>query len=170
MWIKPAGGRLLFLRVVFAFLALPVIVAGVVPSASLAADRWRFEGSPLGWLLLTCGIGVTLRCVREFYVIGKGTLAPWDPPKRLVVIGLYRLTRNPMYVGVLSVVAGWALLTGSPILGIYAALLALAFHLRVVHYEEPILASSFPNEWALYRKTVNRWIPANLPVTDTRQS
>jgi protein-S-isoprenylcysteine O-methyltransferase Ste14 len=66
---------------------------------------------------------VLLWCVRDFYVSGRGTLAPWDPPKHLVVVGLYRFTRNPMYIGVLMVVGGWGLRAGSPVLGMYLVVL-----------------------------------------------
>ena len=100
-----------------------------------------------------------LWCVRDFYVTGKGTLAPWDPPTRLVVVGLYRFVRNPMYVGVLGVVLGWSLVAGSPLLAIYAALLAVGFHLRVVLYEEPVLQRQFGDDWTRYRAGVNRWLP-----------
>ncbi len=108
---------------------------------------------------LLVGVCVLLWCVRDFYAIGKGTLAPWDPPKRLVIVGLYRFTRNPMYVGVLGWVSGWSLLAGSPVLAAYAGVLAVCFHLRVIFYEEPTLARQFGNEWTLYCARVNRWLP-----------
>jgi protein-S-isoprenylcysteine O-methyltransferase Ste14 len=76
-------------------------------------------------------------------VSGKGTLAPWDPPKRLVVVGLYRFTRNPMYVGITLMLIGWSLLVGSSWLFGYTAILALAFHLRILLYEEPRLEKQF---------------------------
>jgi protein-S-isoprenylcysteine O-methyltransferase Ste14 len=117
------------------------------------------HGIQFGWPIMVLGISIVLWCVRDFYVIGKGTLAPWDPPRKLVVVGLYKLLRNPMYVGVLGFLAGWTLLAGSPVLAVYTLVVALAFHLRVVLYEEPTLARLFVNEWAQYRKKVNRWIP-----------
>jgi protein-S-isoprenylcysteine O-methyltransferase Ste14 len=117
------------------------------------------SGTWLGWPVLSGGLFVLLWCVRDFYVIGKGTLAPWDPPTRLVVVGLYRLTRNPMYIGVLGCVAGFSLITGSPILAAYTIALAIAFHLRVVLYEEPIQARKFGGDWTAYQAQVNRWLP-----------
>jgi len=102
-------GRFLFLRALIAFLVLPVMVGGLLPWLLLPIDKWRTSGTWFGLPVLGCGIFVLLWCVRDFYVIGKGTLAPWDPPKRLVVVGLYRFVRNPMYVGVLGVVLGGAL-------------------------------------------------------------
>lgn len=136
-----------------------MVVAGLTPWLLLPNDRWRSEGTLLGWPVLLFGVCVLLWCVRDFYVLGKGTLAPWDPPKTLVIIGLYRFLRNPMYVGVLGIVAGWGLLAGSPLLTGYAGVLALCFHLRVVFYEEPALARLFTSEWTEYSKRVNRWLP-----------
>jgi protein-S-isoprenylcysteine O-methyltransferase Ste14 len=116
-------------------------------------------GTVLGWPILLLGVFVLLWCVRDFYKIGKGTLAPWDPPRKLVVVGLYRFVRNPMYVGVLGTVAGWSLIAGSPVLGGYTVVLAIAFHLRVIFYEEPALARQFGDDWTRYRATVHRWVP-----------
>jgi protein-S-isoprenylcysteine O-methyltransferase Ste14 len=109
--------------------------------------------------VLGLGLSVLLWCVRDFSVAGKGTLAPWDPPKRLVRVGLYRLVRNPMYLGVLLLVSGWALLSGSSALLAYDVVLALAFHARVTLFEEPWLARSFPDEWRTYAASVPRWMP-----------
>jgi protein-S-isoprenylcysteine O-methyltransferase Ste14 len=102
-------------------------------------------------------------CVRDFYVLGKGTLAPWDPPKRLVVLGLYRYSRNPMYVGVLCIVIGWALGFRSQSLAIYAASLLVLFHLRVVFFEEPFLARTHGAEWDRYKASVRRWLGRRAP-------
>src|SRR4051812_32435188 len=104
------------------------------------------------------GTALLLWCVRDFYVAGRGTLAPWAPPKHLVVVGLYRVSRNPMYVAVLIVLIGWGLVFSSRALAIYAAVVALAVHLRVVTYEEPWLARTFGAEWLAYRRRVPRWL------------
>ena len=149
----------MFLRALFAFLALPTVVAGVIPWLLLPADRWRTDGTILGWPVLSFGVFILLWCVRDFYVIGKGTLAPWDPPKKLVIVGLYRLVRNPMYIGVLGCVAGFSLIVGSPVTSAYTFLLAFAFHLRVLFYEEPALSRLFGEEWIRYRDRVSRWLP-----------
>ena len=113
----------------------------------------------LGVVPLAIGVVMLLWCVRDFYVSGRGTLAPWDPPKRLVIVGLYRFTRNPMYVGISLLLAGWSLLAASPFLGSYTVVLAIAFHLRVTLYEEPRLKKQFGEEWATYAATVPRWLP-----------
>jgi len=73
--------------------------------------------------------------------MGKGTLAPWSPPANLVIVGLYRYTRNPMYVAVMLILVGWSVSFGLRGLYVYAAFVAIAFHLRVVLGEEPWLAS-----------------------------
>jgi protein-S-isoprenylcysteine O-methyltransferase Ste14 len=90
-------------------------------------------------------------------------LAPWDPPKKLVVIGLYRFVRNPMYIGVLLLVLGWGLYFCSPILFLYTATLSLGFHMRVITNEEPWLKAQFGIEWDLYQKEVARWLPRIKP-------
>src|SRR5947207_2423380 len=127
----------MFLRALFAFLALPGVVAGLVPVLIGLGDTRRHGGSVIGFGVLALGVVLLLWCVRDFYVSGKGTLAPWDPPKRLVVVGLYRVVRNPMYLAVLTIVAGWGLTFGSVRLALYLCILAIGFHLRVLLYEEP---------------------------------
>ena len=149
----------MFLRAVLAFLALPAVVGGLLPWALLGNDPWRMRGTWFGWPLVFFGAAVLMWCVFDFYRIGGGTLAPWDPPKRLVILGLYRFVRNPMYVGVLALVAGWSLVAGSPVLAAYDAALALVFHFRVILYEEPTLARTFGFDWTEYRKSVPRWLP-----------
>src|SRR5437867_13130065 len=117
--------RMLFFRALFAFLALPAVVGGLLPWLLLGNDGWRMRGTALGWPVVSFGACVLLWCVRDFYAIGKGTLAPWDPPKKLVVAGFYRFVRNPMYVGVLAWLAGWSLITGTRRLAVYTGIVAL---------------------------------------------
>jgi protein-S-isoprenylcysteine O-methyltransferase Ste14 len=112
---------------------------------------------PPGWPVLAIGVGILLWCVRDFYVAGRGTLAPWAPPESLVVRGLYRWSRNPMYIGVLIVLWGWALGFRSGALAVYALLVMLAFHLRVVFGEEPWLAGRYGGQWQHYKRAVPRW-------------
>jgi protein-S-isoprenylcysteine O-methyltransferase Ste14 len=149
----------MFIRALFAFLALPGIVAGIVPLLILRMhpELSRFAG--YGIALLVAGAILLLWCVRDFYIAGKGTLAPWDPPKRLVIVGLYRFMRNPMYVAVLTITVGWSVAFGSLVLAVYTVVLAIAFHLRVVYHEEPWLRKQFHGDWERYSKTVPRWIP-----------
>ena len=150
-------------RALVAFLALPGVFAGVVPALLAAADPSPGRGRAAGLVLVGLGVCLLLWCVRDFLVAGHGTLAPWDPPRRLVTVGLYRLVRNPMYVSVLTLVLGWALASGSRWLLVYIASLALGFHLRVCLYEEPRLHRQFGDEWTAYRARVGRWFPRLAP-------
>lgn len=150
---------LLFLRALISFLVLPGTFAGLIPAWIVSSDRGRDHGFIIGAGPLVVGTAILLWCVRDFYVSGKGTLAPWDPPKRLVIVGLYRFTRNPMYVGILLLLAGWSLLAASPLLMAYTMVVAIAFHLRVVLYEEPTLLGLFGEEWMSYVTSVPRWLP-----------
>jgi protein-S-isoprenylcysteine O-methyltransferase Ste14 len=148
----------LFLRAVLAFVALPGMVAFVVPLWIAAAGERRAWREPMGALPLGLGLVVLLLTVREFYVAGRGTLAPWSPPRTLVTSGLYRYSRNPMYVGVLLILAGWAVGFRSWPLAVYAAVVAVAVHLRVLLHEEPFLADMHGEAWTAYRRRVPRWL------------
>ena len=150
---------MLLLRALISFLVLPGTFAGLIPAWIVSGDPRRGHGLSIGAVPLIAGAAVLLWCVRDFYVFGRGTLAPWDPPKHLVIVGLYRFTRNPMYIGVLLLNVGWSLLAASPSLAGYAIILAIAFHLRVVLYEEPRLRKQLDEEWVNYSATVRRWLP-----------
>src|SRR3954467_3723451 len=97
-------------RALFAFLALPGMVAIVVP-ALFAMRRMEAGGAfhALGLLPLGVGFGLLLWCVRDSYVARRGALSPWAPPRNLVTRGVYRFSRNPMYVAVALMLGGWAL-------------------------------------------------------------
>src|SRR5438874_720189 len=121
---------MLLLRAIIAFFVLPVMVAGVIP-AWLAAKASVARGS-LAAAIGVMGVGciLLLWCVRDFFVSGRGTLAPWDPPRHFVAVGLYRYVRNPMYLAVLTILAGWALLYPTRTQVIYVFFFAVVFHLR----------------------------------------
>jgi len=144
----------LFARALIAFLALPGMVAFVVP-VLLAQPR---QLNPIGLVPLAIGVAGLLWCVRSFYREGKGTLAPWSPPRHLVMGGLYRYSRNPMYVSVALILWGWAVAFESRTLALYALAVMAAFHLRVVLGEEPWLARMHGDTWTRYRAEVPRWI------------
>jgi protein-S-isoprenylcysteine O-methyltransferase Ste14 len=150
-------------RALIAFLALPGVVAGVIPALLVASDGRRSGGGAYGFVVLGLGLFGLLGCLRDFFVAGGGTLAPWDPPRHLVVVGLYRFVRNPMYLSVLTIVVGWWLGTGSRVLALYAGLLAIGFHLRVLLHEEPWLQRQFEDEWTTYSASVGRWLPRLTP-------
>jgi len=133
---------------------LPWYIAGRkgLPSGDVRLSQWA------GLLLIAAGWLVLLQCFRDFARSGGGTPAPYDPPIALVTSGLYRFTRNPMYVGVVSAVVGQAAWFLSwPVLA-YAIGVAVAFHLRVLIYEEPRLAASFGGEFVAYCARVPRWV------------
>jgi protein-S-isoprenylcysteine O-methyltransferase Ste14 len=144
----------LFLQALLAFAALPGVVAYLVPIWVLprAADRMTAAGA----MLVVAGTLLLLACVRDFYVAGKGTLAPWSPPRHLVTVGLYRVTRNPMYVAVIGVLIGWAVAFDSRAHLVYAATVSVVFYLRVVWFEEPWLARTHGDAWTAYRARVPR--------------
>lgn len=135
---------------------------GVYLPLVMAGDR-----SPAGgWVLaaagavLAAGAALYAWCVWDFGRFGRGTPAPIDAPKKLVVRGLYRYLRNPMYVSVLLGILGWALLFRTASLVLYALAVSACFQLFVVGYEEPHLARVFGDEYRAYRARVPRWLPS----------
>lgn len=150
---------ILFLKNLLFTIIVPGLVAVVIPfrigSRRGAPEPWRYAAI-LPWVM---GAAIYLRCVWDFALTGRGTPAPIDAPKVLVVKGLYRRVRNPVYIGVLLVVLGWWLYFGSLALLIYAAGLALAFHLFVILVEEPSLRRQFGDSYEHYCRTVHRWLP-----------
>ena len=147
----------MFAQALLAFVALPGVVAIAVPVTWLWASSHTRLVQPLGLVPLLVGFFALLWCVRDFYISGKGTLAPWAPPTHLVIVGLYRYTRNPMYVAVTLVLLGWALSFGVPGQFVYAVVVAVAFHLRVVLGEEPWLARTYGTQWEHYSSRIPRW-------------
>lgn len=152
----------------FVFLLIaPGVVAGLIP---WWITRWRFE-SPffevgtraLGACLIAAGTPALLDSFARFAFQGLGTPAPIAPTRHLVVTGLYRYVRNPMYVGVAAVVFGQALLFGSIRLVEYGVIITVAFHLFVILYEEPKLLHTFGDEYREFREHVPRWIPRLQP-------
>jgi len=148
----------MFLRALLAFLALPGIVAFAIPIYWLIATSRTDLVQPLGLLPLLLGCAGLLWCVRDFYVFGKGTLAPWSPPERLVTAGLYRYSRNPMYVAVVLILLGWAVSFGARGLYWYTLVVGIAFHVRVVVGEEPWLRRTHDAAWDEYARRVRRWL------------
>lgn len=134
---------------------LPLGIAG----GAIPPPSWGVR--PLvGILLLAIGAAGYFSCQWEFATFGRGTPAPIDPPKRLVVRGLHRFVRNPMYLSVLTVVVGWAAYLPSPALLLYAVALWTGLHAFVVSVEEPDLRRRFGESYGLYCRNVRRWIPA----------
>jgi protein-S-isoprenylcysteine O-methyltransferase Ste14 len=154
--------RLLALKSILFVVLVPGTVAGYVPYRMLCATHRltmpRPGPSSIGAaVLFALGVGAVARCVWDFAAAGLGTPAPFDPPRRLVVRGLYRFMRNPMYDGVLAVVLGEAWLFGSGALLGYAVGIFVVVHLFVVLYEERALAARFGEQYEAYRRAVPRW-------------
>src|SRR2546428_2454959 len=142
---------------------VPGTVAGIIPWLLLQGSGNLVLRIPSIWMIglfpLLLGVGLYLWCAGAFTFIGKGTPAPIDAPKALVVEGPYRWVRNPMYIAVFSVVIGEALLFRSFLLLGYALLVAVVVHLFVVFVEEPSLRSQFGESYETYLRTVPRWLP-----------
>jgi len=138
-------------------------VAGFLPWYFLRDEPSVFE-KPLGvhafaaMLVISAGMIVLLCCILQFAVEGKGTLSPVDPTRRLVARGLYRFSRNPMYVGVMIILIGEAILTNSPTLWIYLTIIFIIFNLFILFHEEPRLRKDFGDEYDQYCRKVRRWI------------
>jgi protein-S-isoprenylcysteine O-methyltransferase Ste14 len=147
----------MLIRAIAAFVALPGIVGFILPISIGISSGLPARYAAFSSVTLCLGITLLLWCVREFYVAGRGTLAPWDPPQHLVTTGPYRLSRNPMYIGVITILLGWCLLWGSRTLIIYTVLLLCGFQLRVLLFEEPWAARQFGAQWQAYRSRVPRW-------------
>jgi protein-S-isoprenylcysteine O-methyltransferase Ste14 len=152
---------------VFLVLA-PGVVAALIP---WWLTRWRVEEPFPYWLplrvvgaaLFVVGVGVLLQAFARFVFEGVGTPAPVAPTERLVVGGLYRYVRNPMYLAVAATIVGQALLLGRPILLVYAAAFLVVVAAFVRWYEKPTLRRRFGEEYEAYRRAVPGWWPRRTP-------
>ncbi len=147
----------------------PGVVAGLVPGwltgwwAGGDAPSWWVPVRALGALLVAGGVGVLGHAFVRFVVEGLGTPAPVAPTDHLVVGGLYRYVRNPMYVAVLAIIVGQALLLARPGLVVYAAAAAAAMVSFVTWYEEPALRRQHGEAYDAYRRAVPGWLPRLRP-------
>jgi protein-S-isoprenylcysteine O-methyltransferase Ste14 len=158
---NPGSSAWLALRSLLWTILLPGFFAGYVPWRFFALGRARLDSpaSLAGLLCIGLGAALLAACILEFARTGRGTLSPVDPPRRLVVRGLYRYVRNPMYLSVTSIVFGEALLTRSAALATYWAIWFLAANLFVIGYEEPTLQRQFGESYDEYTRQVGRWLP-----------
>lgn len=163
----------LALRSVLWTLLLPGMVAGYIPLRVYGLASVRLDlTNPLhllGILLIAAGAALLGACIWEFARRGRGTLAPVDPPRELVVQGLYRYVRNPMYLSVSMIVLGESLLSRSRALLVYWVVFFIAANLFVMLYEEPALRARFGASYEQYARTVGRWVP-RLPRPSGRGS
>jgi protein-S-isoprenylcysteine O-methyltransferase Ste14 len=151
----------LALRSLLWTILLPGFFAGYVPWRYFGLDRAAPDrpAAILGLLCIGLGGALLAACILEFARTGRGTLSPVDPPRRLVVRGLYRYVRNPMYLSVTAIVLGETLLIRSAALAIYWVIWFLAVNLFVIGYEEPTLHQQFGASYDEYTKQVGRWFP-----------
>lgn len=150
---------------IFKTLIFTILVPGTV---TILIPRWLLSAQTmlpsyglryLALIPISIGAAIYLWCARDFATAGRGTPAVFDPPRELVVRGLYRFTRNPMYIGILTILVGEAALFASVRLLIYAGCVALLFHTFVVLYEEPRLRMDFRGAYRTYCLLVPRWLP-----------
>ena len=148
----------------------PGVVAGLVP---WWLTGWRMGAAypvPVqisGAVLATAGAAALLAAFAQFAIQGRGTPAPPAPTEQLVVRGLYRYVRNPMYLAVLAVITGQALLLGRPVLLEYAAAIAAASIMFVYGYEQPTLARRYGAQYEAYQRAVPGWWPRLPPARKT---
>jgi protein-S-isoprenylcysteine O-methyltransferase Ste14 len=153
------------LRQAGAVVLLPAVVTIVVPAliVSWTGDARFWWGSAFGLALLAVGLVLVVWTIRLFSTVGDGTLAPWDPTRKLVVLGPYRHVRNPMISGVAFVLAGEAVLLGSPPLALWFAAVVVVNAVYLPLVEEPGLRRRFGEEYELYAANVPRWLPRLRP-------
>jgi protein-S-isoprenylcysteine O-methyltransferase Ste14 len=150
------------------FVVAPLMLAGFIPRW---VTQWQFQPAffgvdlsrILGGMLIVAGAPGVVDSFARFALEGLGTPAPIAPPQKLVVSGLYRYVRNPIYIAVVAIILGQALLFGDARLLWYGALLWLFFHVAVVAFEEPSLKQTFDTEYERFRTNVPRWIPRLTP-------
>lgn len=153
----------LFFRNLFFTILQPGVVAGIIPWLILKNKKglvlndtlslWQY----LGIILFACGLLILLMCIARFGFEGKGTLSPLDPTKKLVISGLYKYSRNPMYVGVMMILTGETVLYQSYLLLWYSLIIFCAFNAFIIFREEPRLLKDFGKDYKVYTNQVRRW-------------
>lgn len=142
----------------------PGVVTGLIPYLLLRnsgrtffPDSWTIRHY-VGALVMISGFSILLSCILRFATEGKGTISPVDPTKKLVAKGLYRYSRNPMYLGAMLALTGEAVFWQSLVLAIYAAIVFIGFNLFIILHEEPRLKRDFGAEYESYFQKVRRWL------------
>lgn len=164
LWL---GARNLAMIVLF-----PGTVAAYIPYRLIAPVNlpspvvWSFS-QYLGAIFVLLGTGILLSCVSSFAHHGRGTLAPFDETRKLVLVGLYKYVRNPMYVGVIVILLGECMFFWSNPLLIYSVIMFTLFNLIIIGYEENRLRHKYGDEYRQYCTSVGRWLPGK-PYQDAR--
>lgn len=142
----------------------PGIVAGLLPFLLVQDNVKNIADYPLnmfhysGIILFLSGIVITIKCIISFAIEGRGTLSPADPTKKLVAGGLYKYSRNPMYIGVILILTGESIFFNTPTLWIFSFIVFTVFNIFIVYFEEPRLKKDFKDEYLKYNENVRRWI------------
>jgi len=160
-------------RHLLSVLLLPFMVVVVIPrwllrAWAMADTHWTpgaiaVAGEIAGALVFLAGFALFAWCLSLFARVGGGTLAPWDPTRRLVVVGPYRYVRNPMISAVITMLIGESVLHGSRVLALWTAVFFLLNGVFFVIFEEPDLERRFGDEYRRYKSAVPRWIPRLTP-------
>jgi protein-S-isoprenylcysteine O-methyltransferase Ste14 len=166
------------LRAIF---SLPFVVVVVIPTLLLLATtsldtRWTlsapFYGLAFfaGMILILIGMTLLVITITYFAIVGEGTLAPWNPTKNLVAQGPYQYTRNPMIVGVVTILVGESVLTGSWVIALWAVFFFALNHVYFIFSEEPGLEKRFGESYQQYKQHVPRWIPRLTPWQNNEET
>jgi len=167
-------GRLsLIVRNVIWAALLPGLVAGFVPWSYFGVDPSAFDPASMrhlaGGVVMLAGVALLIACIVEFARKGRGTLSPLDPPRALVVHGLYRYVRNPMYLSVATIAIGELIVWPSRGLLIWWLSWFAWVNVFVIAVEEPALKRQFGSSYAHYARAVGRWLPRRQPYAPPRQ-
>lgn len=151
--------RALTYAALFVGLLLVLVPQQILTAGGITRPERIGPPQAAGLAVLALGAALAGWCVGTFALVGKGTPAPFDPPRKLVVAGPYRWVRNPMYIGAGLVLVGTALFYESLAVALFAAAFWTAAHLFVVFYEEPTLTRAFGAQYSDYYHAVHRWVP-----------
>ena len=151
--------RALTYAAIFIGVVLVYLPASILSSAGITGPSENGAVQIAAMVMVAAGVLLALWCVLTFALVGKGTPAPFDPPRRLVVSGPYRIVRNPMYIGAGLALLGLALYYGSAALFGFVGLFLLIVFLFIVGYEEPTLRRTFGADYEAYTKRVGRFVP-----------
>jgi len=145
---------------------LPILVLIIIPLSierNIAAKD--FLTLVIGLPIMALGLYIMIITISTFIRIGKGTLAPWSPTRKLIIGGIYGYVRNPMIIGVIIVLIGESIAVESLNILIWTGMFFLINNIYFILYEEPNLEKRFGNEYREYKKNVPRWIPRSKPST-----
>jgi len=167
-------------RAIRSAIALPLVLLTIVPAIILWSTKsfqpgwgypdWRaYALGALGLLVLGLGLVLLGATIRLFANVGEGTLAPWDPPQKLVVVGPYRYVRNPMHSGAFMALYGEGLLFGSMPLLVFVTVVFVFHWAYIPLMEERWLTNKFGEEYRLYKRNVPRWIPRVTPWQGSKE-